>query len=661
MAYLPPLNGGRINASIGGNTAGATALVSSGTMLLAGGNNITLSQDANSITLSGANQTVQTQGIQAISAGVQIATSGTVSFVSGGGISWAMQNNSQISAIVGAVRVVTANGSSMSDVKTLQFNNANGITFGFSTGAGIGTITASHNALTTQSYNALQFNGSTANSTMPVRWLGSTNGSGNITMGLTGSTVTASYSQTNQTVSAAVTGNTAGNTAGMSVDARNLTFQGLGLASVGLSTSAGGSSIIVSGSQSVQTQGLQSLTISGNVAGVGANISSGAVTLAGGNNITLSQNGDNAVTIIGGTGGGAGGIALANSQATYNTGTLNLLEGSGAITIASSAGGQSFKFNVPQTSSLSATGAVSISANGSTISIGAPIFDAGISTWGNTAGTTGTVNNGIMLAGLGSITLSQSTDSNGATITFNDSPTATSYFNMLPASTNSQTLGAAMGATNGTAQFFPISIASNVQFNALRVAMNFSFVSTSISGNQSITHSFGLYSKNANTLSLISSNSLTYNASISSVSATLSAATATGTGGYSYGSITASTTAQINSLFGSLALRPIDLQFGNSMSITPGIYWLGFIKKESSSLGNAGLNIGIAGNAMALINSLAPIGTISTALTGSTAYKTPFMGWGPYNASSAGLPSSAAFSNISAIGSIMPFVSLTST
>jgi hypothetical protein len=54
MSYTPGINGGRINATISGNTAGAGALISSGTLTLAGGNNITLSQAGNAITISGA-------------------------------------------------------------------------------------------------------------------------------------------------------------------------------------------------------------------------------------------------------------------------------------------------------------------------------------------------------------------------------------------------------------------------------------------------------------------------------------------------------------------------------------------------------------------------------------------------------------------------------
>lgn len=50
MSYTPPVTHG-----ISGNTAGVTALISSGTYYLAGGNNITLSQAGNSVTVSAPN------------------------------------------------------------------------------------------------------------------------------------------------------------------------------------------------------------------------------------------------------------------------------------------------------------------------------------------------------------------------------------------------------------------------------------------------------------------------------------------------------------------------------------------------------------------------------------------------------------------------------
>ncbi len=237
MTYIPPVNGGRVNLTIGGNTAGVGSLVSTGTATLVGGNNITLSQNGNAITISGG-------------AGGGAAGSNTIGI-------------SNLGNTIGTSGVISGSA--------LQYAFAGG-----------------NNVTLSQSLNG-----------------------------------------------------------------------------------ASGTVTISAANQSVQTQNLHNVTLGGNTAGVMAQVSSGTLTLAGGNNVTLSQNG-NAVTISAGAGGGGGGIALANSQTTYTSGTANLAVAGGAMTIASTTG-QSFNFSVPQTSSLSATGAVSISTNGGTISIGAPV------------------------------------------------------------------------------------------------------------------------------------------------------------------------------------------------------------------------------------------------------------------------------------------------
>lgn len=54
---------GGVNFEIGGNTSGTTALVSTGTLVLAGGSNITLSQSGNNITVSASVQTQASGGI----------------------------------------------------------------------------------------------------------------------------------------------------------------------------------------------------------------------------------------------------------------------------------------------------------------------------------------------------------------------------------------------------------------------------------------------------------------------------------------------------------------------------------------------------------------------------------------------------------------------
>lgn len=278
-----------------------------------------------------------------------------------------------------------------------------------------------------------------------------------------------------------------GNTSGVTGTVnRGIVFAGGN--NVTLSQSINGSSATLSisaANQTVQTQNLHNLTLSGNTAGVLAHVSSGTLTLAGGNNITLSQNG-NAITISGGAGGGGGGIALANSQTTYTSGTVSLLEAGGAITIASTTG-QRLNFSVPVVSSLSATGALSISNNGATVSIGAPAFSAGISNIGNTAGTSGTASNQVIFAGGNNVTLSQSTAAGGRTISIsgaNQSNQNISLYALGNTTQNSSTvlnasnmsfngLGAAtMGYSNGSIQVSAPATSSLSATGALSISTN---------------------------------------------------------------------------------------------------------------------------------------------------------------------------------------------
>jgi hypothetical protein len=67
------------DVTISGNTAGALAAISSGTMTLAGGNNITLSQAGNAVTISGANVGGAQTGISGLANSETTYTSGTVS------------------------------------------------------------------------------------------------------------------------------------------------------------------------------------------------------------------------------------------------------------------------------------------------------------------------------------------------------------------------------------------------------------------------------------------------------------------------------------------------------------------------------------------------------------------------------------------------------
>lgn len=359
--------------------------------------------------------------------------------------------------------------------------------------------------------------------------------------------------------------------------------------------------------------GRVNVTLGGNTAGASTLVSSGTLTLAGGNNITLSQAG-NAITISGGAGGGGGGIALANSQTTYTSGTANLIEGGGAITIASTTG-QSFNISVPATSSLSATGAVSISTNGSTISIGVPMFDAGVSTMGNTAGTTGTNTNGLVLVGGNNISLSQGTGANGATVTIDGAAgggggggATLSYYN--PQDAYLQVTGQ---QGNGTLHIQPTP-APNVTFDRAV----FPIVFTGATGSTaSITLSMmmGIFTRNSSTLSLLASFSTS-------------------------GAITHSGTANSSQNVG---LKMFTM--GASSSLSEGQYYVGILSRTSSGGANATVSQIVASQQNSFLS-----GFWGQANSASIQYT---RGLGVYTASTSAMPSSIAFSQINGTGSMV--------
>jgi uncharacterized protein YceH (UPF0502 family) len=131
----------------GNNTAGVMAIISTGTLYLAGGNNVTLSQNANSITISGPNVGGAQTGISSIAASNTTYTSGMVIF---SGLSNVTINSSvdgvsqfvQISAPspLGGGAAIQGSGTYTQNTGTVQFQNSNNITFGLVTP---GVMTAS--------------------------------------------------------------------------------------------------------------------------------------------------------------------------------------------------------------------------------------------------------------------------------------------------------------------------------------------------------------------------------------------------------------------------------------------------------------------------------------------------------------------------------------
>lgn len=107
-----------------GNLDVAATAITNGTFSLAGGNNITLSQAGNAITIRGAGG-----GLGALAAGTQTATSGTINFANSNNISFGMSGSNQITAsaafggVAGSAASTVTNG-------VVQFSNLNGISFG---------------------------------------------------------------------------------------------------------------------------------------------------------------------------------------------------------------------------------------------------------------------------------------------------------------------------------------------------------------------------------------------------------------------------------------------------------------------------------------------------------------------------------------------------
>lgn len=381
-----PVTLSQMSAGIsGGNTSGDTGTVAQGRLVFAGGANITLSGSTNgssmTITVSGA----AGGGGHALSAGTQSGSTGTFVFSNSNGISFGMSNSSVITA---------------SYTVPTQTNQSIGI------------------------YASSQTTGQSSSSTVDARSL-TVVGAGNISAGMSAGSLIisgAAGGQTNQTIGLYASSQTTGQSSSSTVDARSLSFVGMGIMSVGMS----GGSVLLSGPDTTSFAPLSvGMSTNGNTAG-NTGYGTDRLVFAGGNNITLSGStnaGSMTITISGGAGGGGGvGVGVstmgntAGTTGTVTTGNV-VFVGSGPISLSQSSSGSNatISINAPATSSLSATGNASISTNGSTISLGANAAAVSISGNSTSAGagysnvSTGTV----ILAGGNNITLSQ----NGASIT----------------------------------------------------------------------------------------------------------------------------------------------------------------------------------------------------------------------------------------------------
>jgi filamentous hemagglutinin len=662
-----------VDVTLDGNTAGALALVSSGTMTLAGGNNITVSQNGNAITISGANIGGAQTGISGIIASDATYTSGTVEIVGSGAITVGSGTGQRVVLSVAAQSVqpetqTFLGGISASDTLytsgTVRFTGVGGgVTVSSNTGQRVDISVAAPVAQTGTQFSAGISGGNTAGDTGTVAGRvvlaggngitlsGSTNGSSEtITIsGITQSVESQSFGMSN-------IGNTSGTTGIAS--GGQVRFLLAGGNNVTLSQSLNGASGTITISAAAQTAESQSIGMSniGNTSGT-TGIASGAqirMLFAGGNNITLSQS----------LNGASGTLTISAASQTVQT--------QGIVSMGVSSGGNTAGATTVNTGSrMVFVGGANITlsqttgAGASTISIvggaGGAGFSAGVSTGGNTAGATGVSGTQMVLVGSGVMSLSQTTGANGNTVSIMaPASSVISAVAPLSTSTNGSTisvLGPATSSlvgvsgitvsTNGSTisvigtfpnrtDFYPyvgapmvtgqqgqasLHIAPlhfpNLQHDRLLLGMQ---VSNATNSSNSITISAwaGLYSKNASSISLISSISTSTNFSGSGT-----------VGSYS--------------LYGG----PKWLSLPWTNTITENDYYMGIVVRTTTG--------GAAGHSVSQLCVSKFTNSAWSGIMGAASGATDQhqLGLGVFTVSTSGMPASIAFTDINGSGSMV--------
>lgn len=295
------------NWKLTGNQAGTTSSAQGTDLWLAGGNGVTVSGSSNTLSFSvatsylasnastnyvqanaafngtNASGTIASNNISVSVAAPVVLTSWTVSdtatsatvgrlaFTAANGITMTLSTSNNGNHTVFAsytVPTVTNSSWTVSDnatsgtVARLAFTNLNGVTLSLSSGAaGLHTIVGSHNALTSQSNQAVSnslgsftfqtLNFSNANN---VTW-------GTSAGGIVTASVAATVAQTNQTVGFYALGTTTGQSSSSTWDARTLSFAGAGAISIGNSSNSG---LIISVPATSSLVGTSGLSVSTN-------------------------------------------------------------------------------------------------------------------------------------------------------------------------------------------------------------------------------------------------------------------------------------------------------------------------------------------------------------------------------------------------------------
>lgn len=498
-----------------GNTLGNTG-TQTGTLVFAGGNNITLSVataagGAQTITISGANAGGAQTGISGIADANGTQTNGTVSFANSNGITFGLSTGANTGTITASYTVPTVTNSSwtVSDHNTsatvalLAFTQSNGMTLSLSTSNnGHHTVIGSYTVPTTAGLiSGLNVSGGAGNSQSNVTGMTFNNSNG-LTFGVsTGAnvvTITGSYTvpSTAGLLSAINVSDSA-----TSENITQLVFSNANNVTFGLSTAGGGPFATITASvlsQSVQTQA------AGNIAGIGTTTTTQAGSTLG---ATLSTNGLSLAIPAWLTVAAGAGAAISAAGSSQNGGTI----------VFSNSNNVSFGMNgstITATVTGAGGGGVAIAASNSTFTSGTVVMSA--------AGGALTISNGAQSALFSVPQTSSIVGTYG-----NNISTAGSTISVYPATLDLYVnLAAAEGTgsgaltvgshSNGTLNLFPLNPAPQLFPGLMTVDRLGMLWSASVTNSTQSTQAFsstfalGIYTQaNATKLSRLYSGSFT--------------------------------------------------------------------------------------------------------------------------------------------------------
>lgn len=226
---ITALHSGNVSAT--GNTlaTNSVSMTIGSAIVFAASGGASIGVSNGSVVISGATGGGGGGGGVALSAGTNSTGTGTVVFSNANGVTFGMNTNAAITA--STALPINADGD-LSTVTELIFTNSNGVSFGL-TG---GSVSLSHNGLTSQSAQAV----SAGNGSVAFQTVSFSNANGISFSTAAGPALVASHngitSQSNQTGNISATGNTiATNSTSATYAATGLVFAGSGVASVGVS------------------------------------------------------------------------------------------------------------------------------------------------------------------------------------------------------------------------------------------------------------------------------------------------------------------------------------------------------------------------------------------------------------------------------------------